>query len=107
MYVEDRPVAEVAKLTGVPEGTVKSGTCQKTARPAPDAGAFAPEPTDSRPGNGRARTGAVCARDGLPPGTAGNGGAGRPACPGRRAAGRRPARGPAAPPPPPLPPLPP
>lgn len=24
MYVEDRPVAEVAKLTGVPQGTVKS-----------------------------------------------------------------------------------
>jgi RNA polymerase sigma-70 factor (ECF subfamily) len=24
MYVEDRPVADVAKLTGVPEGTVKS-----------------------------------------------------------------------------------
>jgi RNA polymerase sigma-70 factor (ECF subfamily) len=24
MYVEDRPLAEVAKLTGVPEGTVKS-----------------------------------------------------------------------------------
>ena len=24
MYVEDRPVAEVAKLTGVPPGTVKS-----------------------------------------------------------------------------------
>ena len=24
MYVEDRPVAEVAELTGVPQGTVKS-----------------------------------------------------------------------------------
>jgi RNA polymerase sigma-70 factor (ECF subfamily) len=28
MYVEDRPVAEVAELMGVPEGTVKSRAYQ-------------------------------------------------------------------------------
>jgi len=81
MYVEDRPVAEVAELTGVPEGTVKSRAhrVRRLLRAAMHGGRPAPGSSNPAPRSGdpTSRSGRPAPRDGdpvRPGGTAGGGG---------------------------------